>query len=168
MSLEKKIEAEFKVAMKARDAVKVSTIRMLKAEINNFKLEQNKSSLTDEQLIKIVRRQVKQHALSMLRRGEVAVHSKKFWWFLQGLWNYWFSQEEDTMAENVLTPEKVMEMGMVWSKQVLALLPPEERLAGLTLEERLAGLTLKEIKEIERYLHAIKEQAASTPSETPG
>jgi len=61
MSLEEKIEKEFKAAMKARDTVRVSTFRMLKAEINNFKLERNKSALTDEELIKIVRRQVKQH-----------------------------------------------------------------------------------------------------------
>ncbi len=112
------------------------------------------------------RRQVKQHALTMLRHGDVPVHSKKFWWFLHGLWNYWFSQEEDDMTKNVLTPEKVMEMGMVWSKQALARVPPEERLAGLKPEERLAGLKPKErlaglsaeeIEELQRYLRTLKK-----------
>ncbi len=80
------------------------------------------------------------------------------------------------MTEDVLTPEKVMEMGMVWSKKVLALLPPEEllavlkpeeRLAGLKPEDRLAGLKPEErlaglsIKEIEHYLNTLKEQADS-------
>lgn len=61
MLLEEKIENEFKAAMKARDAVLVSVIRMLKAEINDVKLKQNKNTLTDDELIKVVRRQVKQH-----------------------------------------------------------------------------------------------------------
>ena len=61
MSLEEKIENEYKSAMKARDTVRVSVIRMMKAEINNVKLKQNKSALTDDELIKVVRRQVKQH-----------------------------------------------------------------------------------------------------------
>ena len=61
MSLEEKIENEFKAAMKQRDAIKVSTIRMLKADINNLKLDCNKKKLTDEEIIKIVQRQIKQH-----------------------------------------------------------------------------------------------------------
>ncbi|MGB2706164.1 MAG: GatB/YqeY domain-containing protein [Candidatus Omnitrophota bacterium] len=61
MSLEEKIENEFKAAMKQRDAIKVSTLRMLKADINNLKLDRNKKKLTDEEIIKIVQRQVKQH-----------------------------------------------------------------------------------------------------------
>lgn len=61
MTLEEKIENEFKPALKQRDKIKVSTLRMLKADINNIKLEQNKKVLNDEEIIKIVRRQIKQH-----------------------------------------------------------------------------------------------------------
>lgn len=61
MSLEEKIEDEFKTAMKQRDSIKVSTLRMLKADINNFKLDRSKKALTDEEIVKIVQRQVKQH-----------------------------------------------------------------------------------------------------------
>jgi len=70
MTLEEKIENEFKKAMKARDAVKVSTIRMLKAEANNIKLEKNKKILTDAEMLKVVSRQVKQHKDSIEQFGK--------------------------------------------------------------------------------------------------
>ncbi|MCQ9207539.1 MAG: GatB/YqeY domain-containing protein [Omnitrophica bacterium] len=61
MALEVQIETEIKKAMKARDAIKVSTLRMLKAEMNNLKIDENKKELSDIEVIKIVRRQIKQH-----------------------------------------------------------------------------------------------------------
>lgn len=69
-TIEGRIENEFKSAMKERDAVKVSTLRMLKAEINNLKLDENKNSLTDEEIMKIVRGQVKRHLDSIEQFGK--------------------------------------------------------------------------------------------------
>ena len=60
-SIEEKIEEQYKTALKARDAIKVSTLRMLKADMNNFKLDKNKKTLGDEEIIKIVQTQVKRH-----------------------------------------------------------------------------------------------------------
>ena len=61
MSLEKRIESEFKSALKARNAVKVSTLRMVKAEMTNVMFDQNKKSLDDAGITKIIQRQIKQH-----------------------------------------------------------------------------------------------------------
>jgi len=61
MSLEKRIESEFKQALKKQDKLKLSTLRMLKADMNNLKLQPNKNALTDNEVIKIIQRQVKQH-----------------------------------------------------------------------------------------------------------
>ncbi|MEE9500223.1 MAG: GatB/YqeY domain-containing protein [Candidatus Omnitrophota bacterium] len=61
MSLEERIENEVKAALKQRDKIKVSTLRMLKADIINTKLDQNKKALKDEEIVKIIQRQVKQH-----------------------------------------------------------------------------------------------------------
>ncbi len=61
MSLEERIENEFKAALKQRDKIKLSTLRMLKADIINAKLDQNKKALKDEEIVKIIQRQVKQH-----------------------------------------------------------------------------------------------------------
>lgn len=61
MSLEERIESEFKSALKKRNKISVSTLRMLKAEINNVKLDRNKKTLNDEEIVRIVRHQIKQH-----------------------------------------------------------------------------------------------------------
>ncbi len=61
MSLEERIENEFKAALKQKDKIKVSTLRMVKADIINTKLDQNKKTLKDEEIVKIIQRQVKQH-----------------------------------------------------------------------------------------------------------
>ena len=61
MKIEEKIDNEYKTALKAKDAIKVSTLRMLKAEINNVKLSQSKPELKEDGIIKIVHRQIKQH-----------------------------------------------------------------------------------------------------------
>jgi len=61
MKLEERMGREFISALKAKDAIKVSTLRMLKTDINNFKLDKNKKEFTDDEFIKIVQRQVKQH-----------------------------------------------------------------------------------------------------------
>ncbi len=61
MSLEEKIENEIKAGMKSRDKIKISTLRMVKNDIVNLKLDHGKKKITDEEIIKILQRQVKQH-----------------------------------------------------------------------------------------------------------
>ena len=51
MSLEERIESEFKAALKKQDKIKLSTLRMLKADINNLKLQPNKDKLTDSPMV---------------------------------------------------------------------------------------------------------------------
>lgn len=99
MTLEEKIEKEFKTAMKERAAVKVSTLRMLKADMNNVKLDKNKKTLTDEELIKIVQRQVKQHKESIEqfekgKRGDLVEKEKQELKILEGYMPEGCSPEE--------------------------------------------------------------------------
>ena len=47
--------------------------------------------------------------------------------------------------KQVLTPEKVMDIGANWLKAQLAQLPVEERLKGLKPDERLKGLKPEEV-----------------------
>jgi len=61
MSIEERIESEFKAAMKGREALKVSTLRMLKAEITNSKIKAGDKKFEDADIIKIIRGQVKKH-----------------------------------------------------------------------------------------------------------
>ena len=61
MGLIAKVAADLTVAMKARDGQKTSVLRMLKAEFQKAQADKGRSSeLTDEELLTLVRRLVKQ------------------------------------------------------------------------------------------------------------
>ncbi len=61
MSLEEKILNDFKVAMKARDTVKVSILSFLRAQLSYAALEKNKKALEDADCIAAIKRLIKQH-----------------------------------------------------------------------------------------------------------
>lgn len=122
MSLEKRIENEFKSAMKARDALKLSTLRMLKADMNNVKLEKNKAILSDEEITKVIHRQVKQHRDSIEqfekgKREDLAEKEKKELQILLGYLPEQLSEEElkKIIAETIkeLGARDKKEMGKV-------------------------------------------------------
>ena len=69
MSLKEQIVADVTVAMKAKDAARTSTLRMLKAAIVNRQIEKG-GELDDEELMKLLRSQVKQ------RRDSVEQYEK--------------------------------------------------------------------------------------------
>lgn len=60
MELKEKLNEDLKASMKAGDSVKTSTVRMLKAAINNAEMARRKS-FSDEEVIDIVLSSVKQH-----------------------------------------------------------------------------------------------------------
>ena len=55
-----KINKDLTAAMKDKNTVKVSTIRMLKAAINNKRIEKKSDKLSDDDIIQIISKQVKQ------------------------------------------------------------------------------------------------------------
>jgi len=69
MSLKDQIVADMTAAMKAKDAARTSTLRMLKAAIMNRQIEKG-SELNDDELAKLLRSQVKQ------RRDSVEQYEK--------------------------------------------------------------------------------------------
>ena len=69
MNLKEQILADVTVAMKAKDAARTSTLRMLKAAIVNRQIEKG-GELDDEELMKLLRSQVKQ------RRDSVEQYEK--------------------------------------------------------------------------------------------
>jgi uncharacterized protein len=69
MNLKEQIVADMTVAMKAKDVVRTSTLRMLKAAIVNRQIEKG-GELDEEELMKLLRSQVKQ------RRDSVEQYEK--------------------------------------------------------------------------------------------
>lgn len=57
--LTNKIENDLKVALKARDTIKVETLRMLKAALSNFLIEKRKTSADEAELVGLIQKQVK-------------------------------------------------------------------------------------------------------------
>ena len=69
MDLKEQILADVTVAMKAKDAARTSTLRMLKAAIVNRQIEKG-GELDDEELLKLLRSQVKQRRDSVEQYGK--------------------------------------------------------------------------------------------------
>lgn len=59
MSLRNDIEARFIEAMKAKDADKVSTYRMLRSALKNAEIDAQTKELTDDQVLEVVGREAK-------------------------------------------------------------------------------------------------------------
>jgi uncharacterized protein len=61
MSLKNQINQDLITAMKARDAVKMAALRMVKSEIGNLEVSgKDNAEATDENVLAIIKRQVKQ------------------------------------------------------------------------------------------------------------
>ena len=70
MSLKEEVSAQMKEAMKAKDAVKVSCLRMVLAALKNREIEQ-KGELTDAECLKVLTKLAKQRgeSIEMFRKG---------------------------------------------------------------------------------------------------
>lgn len=72
MKILEKIESDFKQALKKRDTIAISTLRMLKADLHNKEIENKGKQLDDGQVCKVVARQVKQHreSIEQFKKGK--------------------------------------------------------------------------------------------------
>lgn len=70
--LEQKIEEELKIALKAKDTIKVETIRMLKAAVKNYLIEKRKGQIEDHELTGLIQKQVKlrEDSIESFKRGD--------------------------------------------------------------------------------------------------
>src|SRR3990167_5372429 len=65
MSLMEQIEKDVVKAMKARDAVRVSTLRMLKSAVTNYLIQAKKDKAEDADILGVVGKQAKQRRESL-------------------------------------------------------------------------------------------------------
>lgn len=76
MSLWAKIENDFKQALKERELVKLSVLRLLKSAVKNAEIEKKgqgeKGELSEEELIKVIKKEIKKREESILnfRQGK--------------------------------------------------------------------------------------------------
>lgn len=72
--LEEKLQYDLREAMKAKDLLKVSVIRMLRASIGNTKIEKRVTLLEDGDIFQIITKQIKQHrdSIEAFKKGNRA------------------------------------------------------------------------------------------------
>lgn len=70
MSLVQRFDEDLKAAMKAREELKVSTLRLLKAALSNAAIQKGKASLEDAEVLDVIAKLVKQ------REESVAAYTK--------------------------------------------------------------------------------------------
>ncbi len=79
MTLEEKLMNDYKEAMKAKDAARVSTITFLRSAMKNLAIEKKKDALDDMDAISIVRKQIKQRqdSIEQFKKGNRADLAEK-------------------------------------------------------------------------------------------
>jgi uncharacterized protein YqeY len=68
--LEEKVLNDYKEAMKNKDTVKSSTLSFLRAEMMNVGIEKRKKALDDNEVIAVIKKQIKQHQDSIEQFGK--------------------------------------------------------------------------------------------------
>ncbi len=87
--------------------------------------------------------------------------------YMMGLQRTLKMKGESDMAE-ILTPDKIMEIGQKMRQSILESATPEERLAGLDPRDRLAGLTNAERRTLLRLLQEEVDAASGDKSNSNG
>src|SRR3954469_10359821 len=82
MSLQERLSQEIKAAMLAKDAERLSTLRMLKSAMGYVQIERKTESLTDAEVIPLVQKEVKKRRDSIEQfekggRPELAAKEKQ-------------------------------------------------------------------------------------------
>jgi uncharacterized protein len=149
MSLKDQIIADLTAAMKAKDAARTSTLRMLKAAIVNRQIEKG-AELDDEELSKLLRSQVKQRRDSVDQyqkagRQELVEKETAEIAVIESYLPQAASPEEIEQAVAAAVAEtgatSMKEMGAVM-KATMALLAgknPDGRIVSETVKKKLAG-----------------------------
>ncbi len=143
--IEQRIEKELKEAMKQKDEIKVSSLRMLRSDMHNLSI-QKKGQLKEEDIIKVIQKQVRQHkdAIEQFTKGkreDLAQKEKKELAILESFLPKALSQEElekvvkDVISESGASTKK--DMGNVM-KEVMNRV--KGRADGKTVSQVVASL----------------------------
>ena len=150
MSLEEKIGQDYVLAMKARDSFTSSVMSFLRAQIKNIKVDRRLESVSDEDVITVIKKQVKQRqdSISQCKAGNRLDLAEKEEKELVLLKNYLPAEvsteelkkivEEVVLASNATS---IKDMGRVM-KDVLGRLAgqADNQTVGALVKERLSKI----------------------------
>ncbi|MEW6171425.1 MAG: GatB/YqeY domain-containing protein [Candidatus Omnitrophota bacterium] len=74
MTLVERILQDYKEAMKTKDTIKVSILSFLRSELNYAAIEKQKKNLDDQDVLSVIRKQIKQHqdSIEQFQKGNRA------------------------------------------------------------------------------------------------
>ena len=150
MSLEDKISQDYVVAMKARDALRSSVLSFLRAQIKNVKIDQRKEKVSDEEVVVVLKKQIKQRQDSIAQfkagaRQDLADKEEKELGILQVYLPAQASPEvilqtiEEVIKET--SASSIKDMGKVM-KEVLT------KLAGVADNQQVSALVKERLSKI--------------------
>ena len=150
MSLEEKINQDYVQAMKARDSFSSSVISFLRAQIKNVKVDKRLEQVPDEEVIAVIKKQVKQRqdSIAQFTAGNRADLAQKEEKELNVLKNYLPAQmpEEQlkTIIEEVVSSSgatSIKDMGRIM-KDVLVRVAGQAdyQMVGAFVKERLSKI----------------------------
>ena len=99
MMLVERILQDYKEAMKTKDAIKTSILSFLRSELNYAAIEKQKKNLDDQDVLSVIRKQIKQHQDSIEQfqkgnRADLVEKEKKELEILKSYMPQEMSQEE--------------------------------------------------------------------------
>lgn len=148
MSLEDRISQDYVQAMKARDSFSSSVLSFLRAQIKNVKVDKRLETVSDEEVISVIKKQVKQRQDSIAQfkaggRMDLAEKEEKELAVLKAYLPAEMSQDQlKKIIEEVVAAanaSSIKDMGRVM-KEVLAKTAgqADNQLVGALVKERLS------------------------------
>ena len=150
MSLEDKISQDYVQAMKARDSLTSSGLSFFRAQIKNVKIDKRLETVPDEDVISVIKKQVKQRQDSITQfkagnRMDLAQKEEKEWVILKNYLPPEMSTEElKNIVEEAVTASgatSIKDMGRVM-KDVLGRVGAraDNQTVGALVKERLSKI----------------------------
>lgn len=150
MSIVEKIDKNLVEAMKAKDEMKVGTLRFLKAAVKNYIIDNRGKELKDADVVQIIRKQIKQRqdSIEAYKQGNRLDLAEKEEKELEILKTY-MPQELDENALRKIVLQTMEEMGAAgvrdMGKVMSAVMP---KVAGAADGKMVSALVSEELKKI--------------------
>lgn len=151
MKLIEKIDKDLIEALKAKDEIKLGTLRFLKSAIKNCAIEKREKELKDQDVIQVIRKQIKQRhdAIEAYKNADRLDLAKKEERELSILKSYMpVELKEDELKKIIL--QAIDEVNAATIKdmgKVMSVLMP--KIAGRADGKTLSGLVMMELKRLE-------------------
>ncbi|MFH1857074.1 MAG: GatB/YqeY domain-containing protein [Candidatus Omnitrophota bacterium] len=150
MSLAERIEKDLVAAMKAKDEARVGTLRFLKAALKNYGIEKRNKELKDEDVIQVLRRQIKQRqdSIEAYKAGNRPELAQKEESELVILKNYMPEELSEDELKKIIsqTVSEIQASGIKDMGKVMGAVMP--KVAGKADGKMLSRLVSEELKKI--------------------